>query len=109
MTPVAGGEAIQSHAGFTNTFIAFVDENEFENSFVYLDSFNDGLPIALKSDGTPFYHILNFGSTTGVFDKIQEFISIPPNILSAPLTGQSFALGESGTAPTEVWTEQIDL
>ena len=109
LTPVAGGAGIQSHAGFTNTFIAFVDENEFENSFVYLDSFNGGMPIALKSDGTPFYHILNFGSTTGVFDKIQEFISIPPNILSAPLTGQSFALGEGGTAPTEVWTEQIDL
>ena len=52
---------------------------------------------------------MNFGSTTGVFDKIQEFIPVPPNILSAPLTGQSVVLGEGGTAPTEVWTEQIDL
>ena len=109
LTPVAGGAGIQSHAGFTNTFIAFVDETEFENSFVYLDSFNDGMPIVLKSDGTPFYHILNFGSTTGVFDKIQEFIPLPPNILSAPLTGQSVVLGEGGTAPADIWTEQIDL
>ena len=81
ITPVGGGDAISSQDGFVKTYLAFDNESALEGKFIYLDGFKNGKPIPIKTDGTYFYHILNQGNKTGIYEKLAQFGIAPQNLL----------------------------
>ncbi len=78
-----------------------------EGNFVYLDWFYDGMPVPVKTDGTNFFHMHDFGSTTGIVEKINEIFY--PNLLTDSFTTNSVKgeMNEQGELVPIVPTERI--
>ena len=78
-----------------------------EGNFVYLDGFYDDMPVPIKSDGSNFFHMHDFGLTTGIIDKINEIFY--PNLLKDSFTTNSVKgeMNEQGEQVPIVPTERI--
>ena len=74
---------------------------EMEGNFVYLDGFYDDMPVPIKTDGTNFFHMHDFGLTTGILDQINEVFY--PNLAAQPITFETtyWDFSESEAPPFE--------
>ena len=83
---------------------------EMEGNFVYLDGFYDDMPVPIKTDGTNFFHMHDFGLTTGILDQINDLLF--PNLLSEQIsfntTYWDAPLSEAPTVTEDMW-QQVSL
>ena len=89
------------------------DATSLEDNFVYIDYIMEGLPVPIKTDGTNFFHMHDFGSTTGIIEKINEIFY--PNLIEEPFITTTIEIEyddqgqEVIIMPTERIPYEIDL
>ena len=76
-----------------------------EGNFVYLDGFYDDIPVPIKSDGSNFFHMHDFGSTTGIVEKINDVLY--PNLLAENIVTNT--LQWEGESPSIADVDILDL
>ena len=78
---------IMRQNGETTSKIITEETSSMEDNFVYLDGFKDGMPVPIKTDRTNFFHMHDFGSTTGIVEKVNDVLY--PNLITEPITTET--------------------
>ncbi len=85
------------------------DATSFEDNFVYIDYIMEGLPVPIKSDGSNFFHMHDFGSTTGIYQQLEKLKIAPHNMVEEPITIDSIYLDPNSSPDAPVFIEpEID-
>ena len=103
----------------TNSYVLISGENiettknittvteTMEGNFVYLDGFKDGMPVPIKTDGTNFFHMHDFGSKTGIVEKVNDVLY--PNLITEQFEIDSVYLDPNSSLDAPVLIEpEID-
>ena len=85
------------------------DATSLEDNFVYIDYIMEGLPVPIKTDGTNFFHMHDFGSPTGIYQQLEKLKIAPHNMVEEPITIDSIYLDPNSSPDAPVMVEpEID-